>query len=115
MVRTAGTAATLTILVALLVPACSGCATLGFEETDIPHTEDYTVSENTHVTWTRNTTWGKGNVTLETSRGSIRVTGLDGSVLLARNVNGPIEVKDVTDVQLLETSRGEISVCGKGS
>ena len=90
--RTAGTAATLTILVALLVPACSGCATLGLEETDLPHTENYTVSENTQVTvlagavdgdirveawgrdyvqvtWTRKTTWGKAQ--MENARAAV--------------------------------------------
>ncbi len=80
--RPARAAATLAILVALLVPLCIACATLGLEETEFPHTENYTVSENTQVavlagdvdgdirveswgkdyvqvTWTRKTNWGK--------------------------------------------------------
>ncbi len=80
--RTAGAAATLTLLAGLLAPLCSACATLGLEGTEPPHSENYTVSENTQlsvlagdvdgdirveawgkdyvqVTWTRKTTRGK--------------------------------------------------------
>jgi len=47
--RPARAAATLAILAALLIPLCIGCATLGLEETEFPHTENYTVTDNTQI------------------------------------------------------------------
>jgi len=47
-------------------------------------------------------------VTLETTRGSIRVSDLEGSVLLARTAGGPIEIRNATAVEVAETSSADI-------
>ena len=43
-------AALLLVLVGLTIPLCFGCGALGLEDTEPPHTENYTVSENAQVT-----------------------------------------------------------------
>jgi hypothetical protein len=102
-------AALLAIVGGLVIPLCLGCGALGLEDTDPPHTENYTVSESTQVTvlngdsngdikvetwgkdyveltWTKSTTWGKS----ELANADVKVTEAPGRLdietkLLSRN------------------------------
>jgi hypothetical protein len=102
-------AALLTILGGLIIPLSFGCGALGLEDTEPPHTENYTVSENAQVTvlngdsngdinveiwgkdyveltWTKSTTWGKS----ELANADVKVTEAPGRLdietkLMSRN------------------------------
>jgi len=89
----------LAILGILFVSLCFGCGTLGLEETDVPHTENYSIAQATAVTvlngdlngdirveawgkdyveltWTRSTTWGKA----ELDKADVKVTQAPGTL-----------------------------------
>jgi hypothetical protein len=99
----------LVILGILVVPLCFGCGALGLEETDLPHTENYSVSQDTAVTvlngningaikveawgkdyveltWTRKTTWGKS----ELDKAEVNVTQVAGRL----DIEGKLLSKD---------------------
>jgi len=99
----------LAILGILVVPLCFSCGTLGLEESDFPHTENYSVSQNTAVTllnsningsisveswgkdyveltWTRRTTWGKA----ELEKAEVKVTQAPGRL----DIEGKLLTKD---------------------
>ncbi|MBN2099400.1 MAG: DUF4097 family beta strand repeat protein [Dehalococcoidia bacterium] len=99
----------LAILGVLVVPLCFGCGTLGLEETDLPHTENYSLSQDTVVTllngdingaikveawgkdyveltWTRRTTWSKS----EFDKADVKVTQAPGRL----DIEGKLLTKD---------------------
>jgi len=130
----------LAILGILVVPLCFGCGALGLEETDVPHTENYSISQDTAVTvlngdlngdirveawgkdyveltWTRTTTWGKA----ELEKADVEVTQAAGTLeiegnLLSRDakVSVDYDIKLPRNVLLAEvnTSDGNITIVG---
>ena len=130
----------LAILGILVVPLCFGCGALGIEETDVPHTENYSVAQATAVTvlnsglygdirveawgkdyveltWTRSTTWGKA----EFDKADVEVTQATGTLeiegsLLSRDakVSVDYDIKLPRNVLLAEvtTGDGNITIVG---
>lgn len=126
----------LAILGILVVPLCFGCGTLGLEETDLPHTENYTVSQGTAVavlkgdlngdirieawgkdyvelTWTRKTTWGKS----EFEKAEVKVTQAPGRLdiegkLLSRDakVSVDYDIKLPRNALLARVTSGDGSI-----
>jgi len=99
----------LAILGILVLPLCLGCGALGLEDTEPPHTENYSVSAGTQVTvlngdlngnikvetwgkdhveltWTRRTTWGKS----ELDKADVKVTQAPGRL----DIEGKLLSKD---------------------
>ena len=133
-------AALLTILGGLIIPLCFGCGALGLEDTEPPHTENYTVSENAQVTllngdsngyirvetwgknyvevtWTKSTTWGKS----ELANADVKVTEAPGRLdvetkLLSKNAKVSVhyDVKLPQNVLLAKVAAGDgdISIVG---
>jgi hypothetical protein len=123
----------LAILGILVVPLCFGCGALGLEETDLPHTENYSVSQDTAVTllngningainveawgkdyveltWTRRTTWGKA----ELDKAEVKVTQAPGRLdiegkLLSRDakVSVDYEIKLPKNALLAKVTSGD--------
>jgi hypothetical protein len=123
----------LAILGILFVPLCFGCGALGIEETDVPHTENYSVAQATAVavlngdlngdirveawgkdyvelTWTRSTTWGKA----EFDKADVEVTQATGTLeiegsLLSRDAKVSVnyDIKLPRNVLLAEVSTGD--------
>jgi len=123
----------LAILGILVVPLCFGCGALGLEETDLPHTENYSVSQETAVTllngningainveawgkdyveltWTRKTTWGKA----ELDKAEVKVTQVPGRLdiegkLLSRDakVSVDYEIKLPRNALLAKVTTGD--------
>lgn len=132
----AGIAPLLAILGILLVPLCLGCGALGLEESDLPHTENYSVSPDTRVTvlngningtikveswgkdyveltWTRRTTWGKS----ELEKAEVNVTQAAGRLdiegkLLNKNarVSVDYDIKLPRNVLLVKVTSGDGSI-----
>lgn len=130
----------LVILGILVVPLCFGCGALGLEESDLPHTENYSVSAGTQVTvlngdlngnikvetwgkdhveltWTRSTTWGKA----ELDNADVKVTEAPGRLdvetkLLGKNakvsVNYDIKLPKNVLLAKVTASDGNISIAG---
>jgi DUF4097 and DUF4098 domain-containing protein YvlB len=130
----------LAMLGILVVPLCFGCGALGLEETDVPHTENYSVAQATTVavlngdlngdirveawgkdyvelTWTRSTTWGKA----EFEKADVKVTQAPGTLeiegeLLSRDakVSVDYEIKLPKTALLAEvnTGDGNITIIG---
>lgn len=133
-------AALLTILGGLIIPLCFGCGALGLEDTEPPHTENYSVSESTQVTvtngdlngdievgtwgkdyveltWTKSTTWGKS----ELDKADVKVTEAPGRLdietkLLSKNtrVSVDFDIKLPRNALLAKVtaSDGKISIVG---
>jgi Toastrack DUF4097 len=123
----------LAILGILVVPVCFGCGALGLEETDVPHTENYSVAQATAVavlngdlngditveawgkdyvelTWTRSTTWGKA----ELEKAEVNVTQAPGRLdiegeLLSRDakVSVDYEIKLPKNSLLAKVTSGD--------
>ena len=123
----------LAILGILVVPLCFGCGALGLEETDLPHTENYSISQETAVTvlngdlngdvrievwgkdyveltWTRSTTWGKA----ELDKADVTVTQAPGRLdieasLLSRDAKVSVnyEIKLPRNALLAEVTSGD--------
>lgn len=120
----------------LVVPLCFGCGALGLEETDLAHTENYSVSAGTRVTvlngdlngnikvetwgkdyveltWSRRTTWGKS----ELEKAEVNVTqapsrlDIEGKVL-AKNarVSVDYEIKLPRNALLAEVTSGDSNI-----
>jgi DUF4097 and DUF4098 domain-containing protein YvlB len=130
----------LTILGGLIVPLGLGCGALGLEETEPPHTENYTVSESTQVTvlngdsngsivveawgkdyveltWTKSTIWGKS----ELSKADVKVTETPGKLdietkLLSQNarvsVNYDIKLPKNALLAKVTAGDGKTSIAG---
>jgi hypothetical protein len=130
----------LVILGILVVPLCFGCGALGLEDTEPPHTENYTVSAGTQVTvlngdlngnikvetwgkdhveltWTKSTTWGKA----ELDNADVEVTEAPGRLevetkLLGKNakvsVNYDIKLPKNVLLAKVTASDGNISIAG---
>jgi hypothetical protein len=126
----------LAILGILVVPLCFGCGALGLEETDLPHTENYSVSQDTAVTllngningaikveswgkdyveltWTRKTTWGKS----ELDKAEVKVTQAAGRLdiegkLLSKDakVSVDYEIKLPRNALLAKVTSGDGSI-----
>lgn len=138
--KLARAAALLAILAALLAPLCFGCGALGLEDTEFPHSENYTVSEGTQVTilsgdvdgdinaeawgkdyveltWTRSTTWGKD----ELEKADVKVTQAAGRLDIETVLSGTearltldYDIKLPRQVALAKVSagNGNISIAG---
>jgi len=133
-------AALLTILGGLIIPLCFGCGALGLEDTEPPHTENYSVSESTQVTvtngdlngdieigtwgkdyveltWTKSTTWGKS----ELDKADVKITEAPGRLdietkLLSKNARVSVDF-DITLpknalLAKVTASDGKISIVG---
>ena len=130
------------ILGILFVSLCFGCGTLGLEETDVPHTENYSIAQATAVTvlngdlngdirveawgkdyveltWTRSTTWGKA----ELDKADVKVTQAPGTLeiegnLLSRDarVSVDYDIKLPKNALLAEVTSGDgnITIVGTG-
>jgi hypothetical protein len=133
-------AALLAIVGGLVIPLCLGCGALGLEDTEPPHTENYTVSESTQVTvlngdsngdikvetwgkdyveltWTKSTTWGKS----ELANADVKVTEAPGRLdvetkLLSKNARVSVnyDIKLPKNVLLAKVTAGDgnISIAG---
>jgi len=126
-------AALLAIVGGLIIPLCLGCGALGLEDTEPPHTENYTVSESTQVTilngdsngdikietwgkdyveltWTKSTTWGKS----ELANADVKVTEAPGRLdvetkLLSRNARVSVnyDIKLPKNALLVKVTAGD--------
>jgi hypothetical protein len=126
-------AALLAIIGGLVIPLCLGCGALGLEDTEPPHTENYTVSESTQVTvlngdsngdikietwgkdyveltWTKSTTWGKS----ELANADVKVTEAPGRLdvetkLLSRNARVSVnyDIKLPKNALLVKVTAGD--------
>lgn len=123
----------LAILGGLTIPLCFGCGALGLEDTEPPHTENYSVSVSTQViilnrdsngsitveawgkdyvelTWTKSTTWGKS----ELSKVDVKVTEAPGRLdietkLLSQNARVSVnyDIKLPKNVLLAKVTAGD--------
>lgn len=126
----------LAILGIMVIPLCFGCGALGLEESDVPHTENYSISQGTAVavlngdlngdihieawgkdyvelTWTKSTTWGKP----ELEKADVKVTQVQSRLeiegkLLNRDARVSIyyEIKLPRNAFLAEVTNGDGNV-----
>lgn len=124
----------LALLSLLIIPLCFGCGALGLEESDVPHTENYSQvtsvtlkngdldgnvsieswgKEYVELTWTRRTAWGKA----EFEKAKVDVTQSDGRLriegkLLSKDakVSVDYDLKLPRDALLTEVTTGDGSI-----